>query len=235
MQFKQVKQQTNQSCEMSILLHRAKHSSQILPQETRVNNVDFDTQIDNFGKQMLTSLSKLDSFYMKILPQLQKSSKKRLDSAKLHVLTNFLPQTANIFTQIYLPYIWHFATLKQNNNAVSVPRKTSFVCPLEISDGNNSQHLPTPLHVLVSCNSSSSYCHAPLQPNLTLDHYCYDHYARAEIATVEDDDIPILPLETDCIISCNFFHQFIWYQVHTIRQFVLPFHCCLFSPLFLLC
>ena len=49
MQFKQVKQQTNQSCEMSILLHRAKHSSQILPQETRVNNVDFDTQIDNFG------------------------------------------------------------------------------------------------------------------------------------------------------------------------------------------
>ena len=31
--------------------------------------------------------------------------------AKLHVLPHFLPQPSNIFTQIYLPYLWHFATL----------------------------------------------------------------------------------------------------------------------------
>ena len=30
---------------------------------------------------------------------------------KLRGLLHFLPQPSNIFTQIYLPYLWHFATL----------------------------------------------------------------------------------------------------------------------------
>ena len=33
------------------------------------------------------------------------------------VLPHFLPQPSNIFTQIYLPYLWHFATLIQLNSA----------------------------------------------------------------------------------------------------------------------
>ena len=31
------------------------------------------------------------------------------------IVTDFLPQFFNIFTQIYLPYLWHFATLVLNN------------------------------------------------------------------------------------------------------------------------
>ena len=37
--------------------------------------------------------------------------KEKLDFAKLHVLSNFLPQPANPLTQIYPFYPWHFATL----------------------------------------------------------------------------------------------------------------------------
>ena len=36
-----------------------------------------------------------------------------LNLAELQGLPNFLPKPSNIFTQIYLPYLWHFATLVQ--------------------------------------------------------------------------------------------------------------------------
>ena len=36
---------------------------------------------------------------------------KRLNLAKLHLLPDFLPQHANIFTRIYSSNSWHFATL----------------------------------------------------------------------------------------------------------------------------
>ena len=53
-----------QSCEMSILLHRAKPSNQILPKEKRVNRNNFGTKIDKgvtFGEQMLIILLNYES------------------------------------------------------------------------------------------------------------------------------------------------------------------------------
>ena len=54
-----------QSCRMSIFLHGAKPSSQILPDEKRVNRDHFGPKIDKggtFGEQMLMFLSNYESF-----------------------------------------------------------------------------------------------------------------------------------------------------------------------------
>ena len=40
-------------------------------------------------------------------------SPKLLHFTKLHSLLHFLPEPCNIFTQIYLPYLWHFAILQK--------------------------------------------------------------------------------------------------------------------------
>ena len=42
-----------------------------------------------------------------------------LHSCDVCILTHFLPQVFNIFTQIYLPYLWHFATLVWINHQFS--------------------------------------------------------------------------------------------------------------------
>ena len=55
---------SRQSCRMSIFLHGAKLSSQILPEEKRINFDHFGTKIykgDTFGEQMLMFLSNYES------------------------------------------------------------------------------------------------------------------------------------------------------------------------------
>ena len=50
-------------------------------------------------------------FKDKTTSKLVKFTQKLLNFTKLRGLLHFLPQLSNIFTQIYLPYLWHFATL----------------------------------------------------------------------------------------------------------------------------
>ena len=66
---------------------------------------------DSFVEQILTILSNWASFYTEILHNCANLSKKRLNFTKLHLLPDFLPQPANIFTRIYSSYSWHLATL----------------------------------------------------------------------------------------------------------------------------
>ena len=69
-----------QSCRMSIFLHGAKPSSQILPEEKRVNRDHFGTKIDKggtFGEQMLMFLSNYESLDRDISHRLCKSPPKK--------------------------------------------------------------------------------------------------------------------------------------------------------------
>ena len=78
---------------MSIFLHGAKPSSQILPEEKRVNRDHFGTKIDKggtFGEQMLMFLSNYESLDREISHRLCKSQK-RFYFSKLCVLPNFYP------------------------------------------------------------------------------------------------------------------------------------------------
>ena len=63
---------------------------------------------------MATSRGKINKygwFKDKITWKLVDFTSKLLYFTKLRGLPHFLPQPSNIFTQIYLPYLWHFATL----------------------------------------------------------------------------------------------------------------------------
>ena len=65
---------------MSIFLHEAKPSSQILPEEKRVNRDHFGTKIgriDTFGEQMLMILSNYESLDRDISLRLCKSPRKK--------------------------------------------------------------------------------------------------------------------------------------------------------------
>ena len=55
-------------------------------------------------------------FKDKTTSKLVELTQKLLHFRKLRGLLHFLPQLSNIFTQIYLPYLWHFATLDQWTN-----------------------------------------------------------------------------------------------------------------------
>ena len=96
-----------QSCKMSILLHGAKSSNKILPQEKHVN-------CDNFGTKRIPLENKCWSFcqiglvYRQILCTLCKFSTKK---GLIWQFCLFLPKCPNIFTRIYPSYPWHFATL----------------------------------------------------------------------------------------------------------------------------
>ena len=49
------------------------------------------------------------------------------------ILTHFLPQLFNIFTQIYLPYLWHFATLTSHLLPSPSPSPLTFNFHLHLS------------------------------------------------------------------------------------------------------
>ena len=98
---------------MSIFLHGAKPSSQILPEEKRVNRDHFGTKIDKrdtFGEQMLMILSNYESLDRDISHRLCKSPPKKASFCKIVCPPKLLPQLANIFTRIYPSYLSHFAT-----------------------------------------------------------------------------------------------------------------------------
>ena len=99
---------------MSIFLHGAKPSSQILPEEKRVNRDHFGTKIDKggtFGEQMLMFLSNYESLDRDISHRLCKSPPKKASFFKIVCSPKLLPQLANIFTRINPSYPWHFASL----------------------------------------------------------------------------------------------------------------------------
>ena len=50
----------------------------------------------------------------KPLKKMVKSTPRLLNFTKLRGVLHFLPKPSNIFTQIYLPYLWHFATLSSD-------------------------------------------------------------------------------------------------------------------------
>ena len=109
---------TWQSCRMSIFLHGAKPSSQILPEEKRVNRDHFGTKIDKggtFGEQMLMFLSNYESLDRDISHRLCKSPPKKASFFKIVCSPKLLPQLANIFTRINPSYPWHFASLGLSN------------------------------------------------------------------------------------------------------------------------
>ena len=96
-----------QSCRMSIFLHGAKPSSQILPEEKRVNRDHFGTKIDKggtFGEQMLMFLSNYESLDRDISHRLCKSPPKKASFFKIVCSPKLLPQLANIFTRINPSY-----------------------------------------------------------------------------------------------------------------------------------
>ena len=49
----------------------------------------------------------------KPIKRMVKSTPRLPNFTKLRGLLHFLPKPSNIFTQIYLPYLWHFATLAE--------------------------------------------------------------------------------------------------------------------------
>ena len=92
---------------MSIFLHGAKPSSQILPEEKRVNRDHFGTKIDKggtFGDQMLMFLSNYESLDRAISHRLCKSPPKKASFFKIVCSPKLLPQLANIFTRINPSY-----------------------------------------------------------------------------------------------------------------------------------
>ena len=98
---------SKQSCRMSIFLHGAKPSSQILPEEKRVNRDHFGTKIDKggtFGEQMLMFLSNYESLDRDISHRLCKSPPKKASFSKLCVLPNFYPNLP-IFLHGYIRHI----------------------------------------------------------------------------------------------------------------------------------
>ena len=99
----------NQSCEISIFLHRANLLIQILPQENRFYKIKINLLILR-GKAENYSF-KQKCFKDKTSKQLVEFTPKLLHFTKLCGTPYFLPQPSNIFTQIYLSYLWHFATL----------------------------------------------------------------------------------------------------------------------------
>ena len=106
-------QQSVQSCKMSYLLHRTNLSNQILPHEC-VNCDKFKTWIEwNWDRWLLHGENsiKYGWFKDKTTSKLIEFTQKLLHFTKLRGLfyLNLLPQPFNIFTQIYLPYLWRFA------------------------------------------------------------------------------------------------------------------------------
>ena len=98
---------SSQSCRMSIFLHGAKPSSQILPEEKHVNRDHFGTKIDKggtFGEQMLMFLSNYESLDRDISHRLCKSPPKKASFFKIVCSPKLLPQLANIFTRINPSY-----------------------------------------------------------------------------------------------------------------------------------
>ena len=75
-------------------------------------------------------------FKDKTTSKLVELTQKLLHFTKLRGLLHFLPQLSNIFTQIYLPYLWHFATLPSSPLTCGLEKKESlssnpFQCILE--------------------------------------------------------------------------------------------------------
>ena len=104
-----------QSYEMSYLLHRANFLNQILPHGKCINCDKFNTWIKwNWYKWLLHGVKsiKYGWFKDKTTSKLVEFTAKLLYFAKLCGLLHFLPWFSNIFTQIYLPCLWHFATLR---------------------------------------------------------------------------------------------------------------------------
>ena len=91
-----VNSNVSQSCKMSILLHRAKPSSQILPEEKRVNR-EWGAKIDKrdtFGEQMLMILSNYESLDRDISHRLCKSLPKKASFCKIVCSPRLSPQLA---------------------------------------------------------------------------------------------------------------------------------------------
>ena len=106
-----------QSCKMSIYLNRAIISNQILPKEKCVNRNKFNTSIEQIWYKRLLMENKYWKYYYKRMVLGQNFI---LVAEFIHTSTQLsraacsptlFTQSFNIFTQIYLPYLWHFATL----------------------------------------------------------------------------------------------------------------------------